>query len=827
VRASCILETERVLVEVNRKPNCLVCSIAYICAREKVPHEQLDSVRAKQIRTTPLIVLATFHPALIGLPLTLACFVFLLVSNDWRLLLFTTLPHRSTAFNLRQSAFAYWAIRFALLVFIMSRRKSSAAALAVTAENTPGSLSDVSDSRSSDEQALEVTLEEHYSYQTKTPDKGSKGVRRLTHLISGRTASSKNESNKSLQSAANYTVSSYETVKVSNIKQEKTTSAKKEKKRWDKLKCMMGVKTPYATQDADAVQDIRNSTGDGGNRRQRADTEDSANHFKNERRVRSTPDKKSTNDDGAILSRRQQERLDDSIRGRFDGVDILYMGGAQFAVPAAGNKAASSPWDAPMKYTFTGEAPHWSAGRMVSEMMWSSAGKDPPEILLEGIFPGADGRWSVRIEPHNEIATTKGVPQRQQTTTGTGRWRSFEPPPTLQRSGSSDDGSRTLSSHKLRSIIWGSNPVPADVLEVGSQSEHDENPIHSLAERCSIPIDIDDDSFLISTREHIQAIYDIVGLSLAKGQFHVAFRMLNTLLHGLDGVTDSSMRFVKGATLHNMGVLQLWQQAPHRNAVSTLQQALEERTMQLPPNHPDITVSLIRKANSCFAVGSVKENIAALEMALTMTPADHIIRAKVLNNLGIAYYFQRDHNAALKEFTKALEIQRQWLEGPLRRETTVYDAAVTLSNMGKVYLQLSDYDLAFYLYEEALLLLTTIFRKDHDMVLTCLTSLAMAKAQKGELDNALQILQGCLRSQNSRFGVLSRASIETVGLSGFLYARHGDFENALKCLFTVRKWQKSHLPEKHPALLISKESIRAIEAKLGTNKVSTVAKVWV
>ena len=147
--------------------------------------------------------------------------------------------------------------------------------------------------------------------------------------------------------------------------------------------------------------------------------------------------------------------------------------------------------------------------------------------------------------------------------------------------------------------------------------------------------------------------------------------------------------------------------------------------------------------------------------------------------------------------------------------------------MGKVYLQLSDYDLAFYLYEEALLLLTTIFRKDHDMVLTCLTSLAMAKAQKGELDNALQILQGCLRSQNSRFGVLSRASIETVGLSGFLYARHGDFENALKCLFTVRKWQKSHLPEKHPALLISKESIRAIEAKLGTNKVSTVAKVWV
>jgi hypothetical protein len=46
-------------------------------------------------------------------------------------------------------------------------------------------------------------------------------------------------------------------------------------------------------------------------------------------------------------------------------------------------------------------------------------------------------------------------------------------------------------------------------------------------------------------------------------------------------------------------------------------------------------------------------------------------------------------------------------------------------------------------------------------------------------------------------------------------------------MFNVRKWQKSHLLEKHPALLNSKKGIKAIEAKLGTNKVSTVAKLWV
>ena len=108
--------------------------------------------------------------------------------------------------------------------------------------------------------------------------------------------------------------------------------------------------------------------------------------------------------------------------------------------------------------------------------------------------------------------------------------------------------------------------------------------------------------------------------------------------------------------------------------------------------------------------------------------------------------------------------------------------------MGKVYLDLAEFDLSLHAYEEAVLLLTSVYSKDHDMVLSCLSSLAVAKSQKGDLDHGLQILKGCLRSQNNRFGEMSAASIETIGLIGYLHAKKGEFGAALKHLSSVRKW---------------------------------------
>ena len=69
--------------------------------------------------------------------------------------------------------------------------------------------------------------------------------------------------------------------------------------------------------------------------------------------------------------------------------------------------------------------------------------------------------------------------------------------------------------------------------------------------------------------------------------------------------------------------------------------------------------------------------------------------------------------------------------------------------------------------------------------------------------------------------------METVGLSGYIYARKGDFDDALKCVLTVRKWQKANLPENHTALLKAKICQKALEAKTGRNSGFGVTKIWI
>jgi tetratricopeptide (TPR) repeat protein len=326
----------------------------------------------------------------------------------------------------------------------------------------------------------------------------------------------------------------------------------------------------------------------------------------------------------------------------------------------------------------------------------------------------------------------------------------------------------------------------------------------------------------------MQAIQDIASVSLAKGRFEVVLRIFTKLLKGLETLPkdNEQLKYAKGATLHNIGVIHLWS-GRYEEAVDWFQRAVDERMKKLPEQHPDIVVSLYRKAMASFALGRIDGAISVLESSLAMIPSGHMVAGKVLNNLGVLCFQKRDFSAALKEFTKSLEIQRLWLQDPIKRQVTVHDISVTLCNMGNLYLERSDFDLAFYVFEEAVLLQTTVFRNDHSIVLSSRTSLAIAKARSSDVNKALQILLGCLRSQNTRFGPTSADATETVGLCGLLHASQGDYESALKCFFAVRKWQKVNLPDSNPAHRKVKECIKAIEDLLDTNKVPSPAKVWV
>ena len=199
-----------------------------------------------------------------------------------------------------------------------------------------------------------------------------------------------------------------------------------------------------------------------------------------------------------------------------------------------------------------------------------------------------------------------------------------------------------------------------------------------------------------------------------------------------------------------------------------------------------------------------------------------MLRSKILNNVGVMHFMKRDLPSALREFTASLEIQRLLLDGEVRRDAIVYDAATTLGNMGKLYLERSDYRLSYYVYEEALLLLTTIFRKDHDLVLSNLTSLALIRAWDDQVKSSLLILQGCLRSQTARFGKESLQSIETIATMGALYEKVGCLEDALKCFVLVKQYQRDNLPSDHPSRRQMRSVIIKVQEGLGNS-----ASMWV
>lgn len=650
------------------------------------------------------------------------------------------------------------------------------------------------------------------------------------------------DGNRSLSSAANFTVGSLETLKASNAnrfdqieKFEFVKRREESKNRWYALKRIIRVKTtPLKFEDSSNAlqcQERTEQTIDKGYAgRQRAQTEDSRSGFIHDVRVRSAPHQVVSNNhcrsSSSLLSQSVRDIADDKIRGRLYGVDMLYLGDGRFTSSVATSVA---PWDTPFVYTFTGQTPHWSPQRIVDEMLLSSSGRSVPEIMLDGYIPGPDGRWVVQVEiPRESGSISVATTDLNKSDSKTIRNRASDQLPVANRPTHCDECKSSQSSTpsiRLQHMVWGSKIPSFHLTDSGSRS--DEDMMQELASRCSIPIDTDNDSFLIATKEHIEAIHDIIGITLSKGQFADTCQILNFIIRGVTTVTDPDLRFFRGALLHNLGIIQMWQENTRRQAVLTIQNAINERQKMLPPKHPDLVASMARKGDACLALGDLKGAVCALESAVHLTSPEHLIRAKVLNNLGVAYYFDRGGKPALKEFMKSIAIQRSWLESTVRRETTVYDAVVTLCNMGKVHLELAEFDLSLHAYEEAVLLLTSVFSKDHDMVLSCLSSLAVAKSQKGDLGHGLQILQGCLRSQNNRFGEMSAASIETVGLIGYLHAKKGEFGAALRHLSVVRKWQKINLSPQHQSSLRTKDSIKLLENKLGIVRTPSVAKVWV
>lgn len=165
---------------------------------------------------------------------------------------------------------------------------------------------------------------------------------------------------------------------------------------------------------------------------------------------------------------------------------------------------------------------------------------------------------------------------------------------------------------------------------------------------------------------------------------------------------EGKPHYLMGVTLHNIGMICMWC-GRLGEALDRFGAAVRVRRRTLPADHADLAVSLVRKATVEFGLGHHAQALRDLGEALAGRKKENTTRAKILNNLGVVHYHREDFVEAMNCFAKALQIQRRWLAGPVKRESVVYDASVSLANMGKVYLQKKDVDTALHVLEESLL----------------------------------------------------------------------------------------------------------------------------
>ncbi len=522
---------------------------------------------------------------------------------------------------------------------------------------------------------------------------------------------------------------------------------------------------------------------------------------------------------------------DQAIRGRLDGMDTLSLGPASTtslpveSVSKADDNASNEDGDAafsfdPLHFSFTGPERLISPATIVDEMIWNSAGIGQAEIVFEGYYPGCNDRWGVRISNQDDqLAKASSETERDP-------W--FSLPIindlfNLDKNANDDstatttpdnDGSTNLPVSKLWNSLWGVDdqppPIPSHMQIAPAEEattiddlteEYEGN--QEFVNMCNVPVDLDEDAFMINCPEHVSSIHNVVMLPLQARRLDSAVAIFEKLLRGLEG--SQTYLHLVASTSHNIGMIQLCQKK-YREALKSFQTAVKVRKECLPKDHPDIAVSLQREGMAHFAIGSMNEAVKSFKAALAICSFADSRRAKLLNSIGVVRYHLKEFSRALDAFTSALEIQLPLLGGPVRRESIIYSTSTMLSNIGKVHLSNGKYAEAYSVFEEACLMLTSTFRKDNEVVLQSMGNMARAQVMNENYSDALNIFTSLYKVQKGKFGIDHKDCFETLAMMGMSHCMEMEYEEAENCMNAVVAWQIKQvgMDTSHPLVKVAK-----------------------
>ena len=319
----------------------------------------------------------------------------------------------------------------------------------------------------------------------------------------------------------------------------------------------------------------------------------------------------------------QINSMDNAIRGRLDGLDIISVGSARnvsFVSPEQARNAGQ-------RYTLRS---------MISDSL-TYGNTTNVMIVLEGYL--SNERWSVCVEelPSGMDDDKKRSKDKVQMKNNN------------SSSGSFSDGteiSAEIPTHSLLNQMWGKDNVPPPTSNLMQFDKHREITDYFIAANC--PIDVDENVVIIDSIERLQNVIDIAASSIRvralfvtilfllspssycnfvyisfqlfdsfvvlrsrkSGCFEEAIEIFGKILESLSTQEDSRKRQMPrkqtliGSTYHNIATLQMWA-GLYEDALLSLNDAIDIRVKAFSEYHPLVAVSIIICFLRNFSVGKM------------------------------------------------------------------------------------------------------------------------------------------------------------------------------------------------------------------------------
>lgn len=194
----------------------------------------------------------------------------------------------------------------------------------------------------------------------------------------------------------------------------------------------------------------------------------------------------------------------------------------------------------------------------------------------------------------------------------------------------------------------------------------------------------------------------------------------------------------------------------------------------------------------------------ALTMRISTLGPNHVDVATVLNNIGRIHVQLCDFDLALEYYEDALRIRREVLG------SNSLDYAATAFNAGQSFHQQGDLTRAAELYHEFLRVALMNFGHSHRDVAVVLSGIAQIHQEKKEYDQALELYEASLCAGKAALGEEHQEIAMLLNRMGNFHFEQGRLSDALRCYKRGLQIERKVLPPDSPNIVVTLSNLGEI-----------------